>query len=345
MIFWRKLLVVMICIASLGSIFNAEAAEDSNGIISLDIIHDISGQSNDIGIEHMNSQVQKRHVTIVSIINNQETIYWESDILGSNNVQISVPPGKYKIYEKKIGSRRIIEYNGDGNGYVIQSGSNVIVPMYVNTIMKDIFADAPWRINPGNEIPILFEIKDSDENDYPLSEIRVYDDRNGNLIKTFDSEFELDGDSCDLGLTTGFKNINQDLWYKIGYVNPDDFTKDENGDISIKVTFDAKTWCDPLDFDTHDFLTVTIADETLPDVDNWYYGDTHFHSQYTDNFVESGGPIKRLSDNPSTSPQTRPSVHEFQNFSEKIRFFHQKTHISPLFTTIFPNSPHFSTRF
>jgi len=212
--------------------------------------------------------------------------------LDSNNVQISVPPGKYKIYEQKIGSRQIFEYNGDGEGYDVQSGDNVIVPMYVNTIMKDIFADAPWRINPGNEIPILFEIKDSDENDYPLSEIRVYDNSNGNLIKTFDSEFELDGDSCDFGLTTGFKNIHQDLWYKIGYVNPDDFTKDKNGDISIKVSFDAKTWCDPLDFDIHDFLTVTVADDTLPNIDNWYYGDTHFHSQYTDNFVESGGPIE-----------------------------------------------------
>jgi len=55
--------------------------------------------------------------------------------------------------------------------------------------------------------------------------------------------------------------------------------------------------------------------------------------------------LKRLSDNPLNPPHIRAPFHEFQDFSEKIRFFHQKTHISPLFTTIFPNSPHFSTRF
>ena len=101
--------------------------------------------------------------------------------------------------------------------------------------------------------------------------------------------------------------------------------------------------------------------ETIYSNENWtYYDHICFdpNSEFINYFVYKDDfeipeiriyrPIiyeSRLSDNPSTSPHIRAPFHEFQDFSEKIRFFYQKTHISPLFTTIFPNSPRFSTLF
>ncbi|MEA3282245.1 MAG: hypothetical protein U9Q68_06730 [Euryarchaeota archaeon] len=37
---------------------------------------------------------------------------------------------------------------------------------------------------------------------------------------------------------------------------------------------------------------MTIVNNSLPTVTNWYAGDTHYHSSYTDNLVEFGFPVE-----------------------------------------------------
>ena len=66
-------------------------------------------------------------------------------------------PNRLEVFAGQKCSQ-IFEYN-NGTGYDVMSNSEIIIHM-PNTPNKDIVADAPWRINPGSQIPLLFEIKD-----------------------------------------------------------------------------------------------------------------------------------------------------------------------------------------
>ncbi len=235
------------------------------------------------------------HITIVDTINN--TVVWDSTVTSPENISFSASPGTYKVFVQ--GRRSTYEYGDDGV-YVVASGDNTIIPLNANTDENpDVWADAPWRVEASaTEIPILIVVKDADTrnwqgvlNDFKVDKIHVYLDNNHDecgwcwgdtLLKTFDNSN-----------TVGLPKLVTDLKYNMY----------ENGDWYIVVNLPKSGLSGTaylhvkiedtrlFEWDVHSHLRVQIASDNLPSLPNWYAGDTHYHSMYSDNVLEMGAPI------------------------------------------------------
>ena len=265
-------------------------ASEGNGtlVLAFDVRAGHGYELKSLEPDYSASSLQEVDIKIVPLDDPDAGII-ETEANEQGNLSVALKPGRYKILVQAAGKKGILEYDNGSQGYTVSAGEETLVPLYYNYPLRDVFADAPWRINPGERIPLLLEIKDADEDSYPLYAVRVYDDLNGRLVKTYDGELGLDGDSCLL--SSGFKYINQDLWYRIVFLDTGNFTKDGNGDIKIHVVYDAAQLCDPLDLDSNSYITVHASGYGMPGFAGWYYGDTHYHTQYTYNTVEFGGPV------------------------------------------------------
>ncbi|MBU4451672.1 MAG: CehA/McbA family metallohydrolase [Nanoarchaeota archaeon] len=69
------------------------------------------------------------------------------------------------------------------------------------------------------------------------------------------------------------------------------FLKNENNQVSVKIKFDL--W---LYTNEEGSINITISDKDIPRINNWFYGDTHVHSNYTDNPYEYGAPVYATSE-------------------------------------------------
>ncbi len=149
----------------------------------------------------------------------------------------------------------------------------------------EIIADSPHRIEPGNPVPVLILIKDA--NLYPIQlrsiQITLYC-QNARELRQF--EFE------DLPITATF-------WYKVLQIfPPDKFTQECTLDVTIQISIKGK--CRTIKNDnytstSHAPLKVFLAERKLPKSRNWYFGDFHFHSNYTSDQVEFGAPLEATS--------------------------------------------------
>ncbi len=215
-------------------------------------------------------------VAIVKVDNNLENIFWKNNVSLPFDMSFSPDPGVYKIYVKKDIST-VIEFNNDSTGYKIDYKNNVDIPRkedvtvkYANTFLKDVLSDIPWRINVGENIPITYIIKDANEWSAYFRTITIYDDNINILVYTHPI----------------YQTISQDIWYSHDILSPSIFYK-QDGYIKTHIKFDID-W----EFDVHNYYTTYISPYNLPKFDNWHYGDTHYHSIYTDNVAEFGAPIQ-----------------------------------------------------
>ncbi|MBU4342119.1 MAG: CehA/McbA family metallohydrolase [Candidatus Altiarchaeales archaeon] len=235
-------------------------------------------------------------IKIVRIDGNLETYSKELNVTKPNELSFSLKPGKYKIYAQIAGHKSIVEYNNGSDGYEINPGSKIILPLYGNTLCKDVFADAPWRTQ-SNEIPILIMVKDADGllcGDYDLGNIEIYKDSNCDESNNEQGDTLLKTETAWYGVRVyGTQNNNLYYpgdWYNITYLNISQHNL--SGKICLHVVIrDIGGFWD-FDGDTHSHLVVNITNKSLPAFENWYYGDTHYHSSYTDNEVEFGAPIE-----------------------------------------------------
>ncbi|TFH46952.1 MAG: hypothetical protein E4G94_01265 [ANME-2 cluster archaeon] len=257
------------------------------GILTLDVTPDetVMGPA---------PEFHPKHIKVVTRNDGNEVALFESDILKQEDIQVSVPVGTYKLYVQLQEHRTIWELDNEGSGYDVSSGSATEVPLWENTLLKDVFADAPWRTQTGS-IPILVMVNDAAgiAGDYDLGNIEIY----------LDSDCDKDDNEIDdilLGMETKWKGVTVDGsyynlyypgdWYGITYLDPSEH--DVSGEACFHVVIrDIGGWLDP-DGDTHSHFNVTIASETLPTLPNWHAGDTHYHSSYTDNAVEFGFPVE-----------------------------------------------------
>jgi len=250
---------------------NMAIADTENGTLNINL-------SNNTPLLYNTQSVQ---VTIIKVEDN-EKIIWNNNEDLPFSLSLSVIPGTYRVYVKKDNST-IIEYNNDSKGYLVVSRSNIYVPAikgsieYSNTILTDVLSDAPWRINAGENIPITYIIKDTNQWSLYIRTITTYDD-----------DDPIGNEAGDTLVYT--RNIWQwftgDLWYGYDVLSPSIFNENDN-DLEIHVKFDI-AW----DFDVHNFYTVYKSPYNLPSLKNWYYGDTHYHSFYTDNVLEFGAPVE-----------------------------------------------------
>jgi len=136
--------------------------------------------------------------------------------------------------------------------------------------------DAPSYIeNSKNIIPILAI---DNYNLLNLEGIQILDANNGDNIVasiTWNPSLSL------FGKTPFFYVFN---------LNKNNFVK-VNGIISITANFKLSLWPD-----VKKTVNVSISSIDVPKINNWYCGDTHLHSNYTDNAVEFGAPIHVTTD-------------------------------------------------
>lgn len=166
------------------------------------------------------------------------------------------------------------------------------------------WADAPWRLEPDQDsIPFTFVVRDANGPNVAmqLDEISVYEapndgqpwaDKDWQLVQRF---------------TEGLGRILGCYWvYRIPPATPRDrppgiplsrFSTAVTGDrLQLKVRFRGSR-LRPLQgrqpFECWKPLSVYLAETHLPlrDSPRWYYGDTHYHSSYTNDFKEFGNPV------------------------------------------------------
>jgi len=231
-----------------------------------------------------------------------DKIVWESTVTSSKNISLPVNPGRYKVFVQ--GRRSTYEYGGK-NGYVVSAGSDTIVPLSANTDENpDVWADAPWRVEASAvTIPILVVVKDADGYDpntgpidFRVDKIHVYLDNNqdecdwclgDSLLQTFDS-------SNTAGLPQLVGDAKYNMYYNGDWYLVVNLPKSGlSGTAYLHVIIEDTRL---FHFDVHSHVRVDIANDNLPSLSNWYPGDTHYHSMYTDNALEVGAPISATKD-------------------------------------------------
>lgn len=187
----------------------------------------------------------------------------------------------------------------EGRTAEVRAGDREVHEYGVGDVGTEFWADAPWRLEPGREsIPFTFIVRDGEgaRQKVELERIVVEEatgvregpgDRGWREVHVFEEE---------LGA------ITEKYWvYRPGggavTLPLSAFATAAPGQvIRLRVTFAGKR--QRLVFGRRRFearrpLRILIAAEPLPLRDNpqWYYGDTHYHSSYTNDVKEFGNPI------------------------------------------------------
>jgi len=152
----------------------------------------------------------------------------------------------------------------------------------LNKNEPEIVADAPIRVEPDQPVPILLLIKDAHRFPIQLEQVIVQIKKNSQVLG--EHRYSL------------FMSIaNERFWHRLFYI---DKPKDYYGTVEIDVQFVIKVngkrkgyHNDNYRISTHQPLSVYLAAEPLPRFDDWYFGDFHYHSNYTEDQVEFGAPI------------------------------------------------------
>jgi len=169
-------------------------------------------------------------------------------------------------------------------------------PKYNNTYAKDFIMDAPWRvIDASTPIPITIILKDCDVDDIrELHWIRCWDVTGGGSILLWDHDF---GDE-----QIGDDPSEDNYWTYITTVTEGHSSLPDNtlltpanlgysaGDaIQLKVSVYYKD--NIFNYTEDRYLRVHVGHGRFPWPADWYGGDSHYHTMYTNNTVEFGAPL------------------------------------------------------
>lgn len=161
---------------------------------------------------------------------------------------------------------------------------------YPGTSYKDFCADAPWRVKSlDTKIPLILTIKDADANDCIVDTIQiwVYDKVNNRDLLIHRS-------------ILGGLNVSTSRWEYLWEVSVNDLN---SAPYNLAITvFDTLIFHVRLSFRDNvvseyftQYLNVFVGTGGFPSFENWYSGDSHFHSEFTNNAYEFGATIKAIS--------------------------------------------------
>jgi hypothetical protein len=211
-------------------------------------------------------------IRVVKVEEGIETTCWEANITSLENISIALDPGTYKIYTQLEGDNTVLEYNNDSEGYVITPQSHLVILMAYPP-WEGYILDAPWRIeNFEINIPILAVDTGTDWAD--IYDINVYDHNDGDRFVT----------STNWNYTQPI--YLGDPFFHLFNINKSSFVQ-VDGLVSMRIKFELHwspdNWEGPVNVKISQYDTPTMVD--------WYCGDTHQHTNYTDNAMELGAPI------------------------------------------------------
>jgi len=139
-----------------------------------------------------------------------------------------------------------------------------------------IYLDAPWRISSLDETIPVFVIVDAEqlESDLQLKCIRILDKHNGYLpVYSY----------CGTPVIEITPHDGQDTMY----INvPKSMATPQSGEYVFDLEYET------MDSQKHLLnlpVTIKVGDDAVPALDSYSCGDTHYHGEYTGNFVEFGG--------------------------------------------------------
>ncbi|MFH1845908.1 MAG: hypothetical protein ABIF77_22215, partial [bacterium] len=170
---------------------------------------------------------------------------------------------------------------------------------YENTFAKDFVMDAPWRVvDAGTEIPITIIIKDCDEDDVQeLHYIRCRDITGGGATVLWYHDFgdERLGDNASednywtyiTTVTEGHPSLPNGT-----ALTPANLGYSAGDRIQLEVTTSFKDFW--LNHTETRVLRVEVGGGPFPWPADWYGGDTHYHSMYTNNVAEHGAPVPAI---------------------------------------------------
>lgn len=274
-------LVMLLLIYGMGS----PARADFNGTLIIDftpIKHQMNSTNQSelpysyavsTDLKAKSREFSSMNIRVVRSKSHNEATCWESNVTTLDNITLNLYPGIYKIFTQLEGDRTVLEYNNDSSGYDVSSECYITVPMNYPPNPTGYQFDAPWRIEKSEKIVPIIAV--NPRYSMKIRNIFIYDNNNGKkeVIRTsWPLEQQMD-------------SINTPYFY-LFKINKDSFIND-NGKISITMKFDL-AWR----FDIEEGpLNIAISQEDLPKILDWYCGDTHLHTNYTDNRVELGHPI------------------------------------------------------
>jgi len=165
---------------------------------------------------------------------------------------------------------------------------------YDNTLAKDFIMDAPWRVTGADTpIPLSIVLKDCDEDDIrELHWIRCTDTNTGAQIWRHDFGDERIGDDASednywTWITTVTENHD---WLPGGtLLTPANLGYGAGQDINWKVEVYYKD--DWFNYSEERRLRIHVGSGRFPWPDDWFGGDTHYHTMYTNNIAEFGVPL------------------------------------------------------
>ncbi len=146
----------------------------------------------------------------------------------------------------------------------------------------EIIADAPHRIEPGQDIPVMLMVKDGDR--YPI------------VLKQLSSRLMWPGGETLRTVDLRAQVVEQRIWSRVFAVpRPSQITGDVQLDILITFTRkgeERQVKIDNYRHTSHAPLAVHLAARTLPGADGWHFGEIHCHTDYTEDQVEFGAPLR-----------------------------------------------------
>lgn len=189
-----------------------------------------------------------------------------------------------------------------------------MVAKQINTLTMDVTADAPYRLErSATLLPFIILFKDIDPGDVRVTSIDFFtytaaDSAEPLARRAIHAVYGSDGSRVEsrgrpalLRPDRGkrYETIQDDHWYRVVLVRREALTELEGGYLEhdhvryLKCRVDVSYERGFLHLgDTTRFVLRTLAPDTdLPRLDGWYYGDTHYHSEFTDNPYEYGGPL------------------------------------------------------
>ena len=155
----------------------------------------------------------------------------------------------------------------------------------INRGYPEILFDAPWRINPGEPIPIGCIIKDADK--FPVKVNRIIARYSFAGGKTQEKKLLGQGK---------FLRISDHYWYMLSFL---ELPQGEYGNLTVNLEMEIvrnrlirKIINDNFPGLTHSPLKIFISPYNLPNLDGWYAGDSHYHSDMTQDQIEFGAPVQ-----------------------------------------------------
>ncbi|MBN2413854.1 PHP domain-containing protein [candidate division KSB1 bacterium] len=146
----------------------------------------------------------------------------------------------------------------------------------------EIIADVPFRLDPGQPLPVLILIKDAHMFPVRLLHISADISRNG-------QKYEL------LNEQPGKLLVEKPLWSKLYFIRlPEEIDGRVRMDVAITFEINGKVKTihnDNYALTSHSPFEILIDQYPLPKKEKWYLGDLHYHSIYSSDQVEFGAPL------------------------------------------------------